>query len=195
MEESDSGGTTLDFKERLNQLYLSIILRYSSYIESKENLSVAELPTLITPNSNAVSEVSERIRGDGYSYESSFYDASVRALEFVKSEIDDVLLPVQFWILPEETLRFRLGDQVDKNILLCSILIRLGNPSAKVLIFIGEDSRKSYVYYEFNDGVYLLDLTDGIKLFKSRDEMLNAIGVSEHTTAYEFNDKMFIDIS
>ncbi|MCL5008080.1 MAG: hypothetical protein M1562_02420 [Candidatus Marsarchaeota archaeon] len=181
MEESDSAGTAPGFKDRMNQLYLSIILRYSSYIESKENLSVAELPTLVTPNSTAVSEISEQIKGDNYSYESSFYDASVRSLEFVKTEIDDVFLPVQFWILPDETLKFRLGDQVDKNILLCSILIKLGNPSTKVLIFIGEDSRKSYVYYEFNEGVYLLDLTDNIKLFKNKEEMFKGIGISEDT--------------
>ena len=81
MEESDSAGTAPGFKDRMNQLYLSIILRYSSYIESKENLSVAELPTLVTPNSTAVSEISEQIKGDNYSYESSFYDASVRSLE------------------------------------------------------------------------------------------------------------------
>ncbi len=184
-----------DVRDRLNQLYLSIIMRYRSYIEGRENLSVAELPRLVTPSSDGVSRKAAELKGDNYIYESGFYDASNAAVEFIKSGIDDVMLPVQFWIMPDEALRFRMGDQVDKSILLCSILIGLGNPSAKVLIIIKEDVRKAFVYYEFNSSIYIFDIEGEAKVFSGRDEMIKSLDIDEDSTVYEFNDKMFVDIS
>jgi hypothetical protein len=183
-----------DFKDRLNQLYLAVILRYRDYIEEKENLSVAELPRLVTPESPLVSRTADEIKGESYIYEANFYDASIRAQEFVRETVDEILLPVQFWILPDETIKFRLGDSIDSNILLCSLLIRLGNPSTKVLINIRDDERKAYVYYEFNNSIYLLDINEEAKAFPKKEDMLKLIGIDENSTAYEFNDKMFLDI-
>ena len=183
-----------DFKDRLNQLYLAVILRYRDYIEEKENLSVAELPRLVTPESPLVSRTADEIKGESYIYEANFYDASIRAQEFVRETVDEILLPVQFWILPDETIKFRLGDSIDSNILLCSLLIRLGNPSTKVLINIRDDERKAYVYYEFNNSIYLLDINEEAKAFPKKEDMLKLIGIDENSTAYEFDDKMFLDI-
>lgn len=191
----DSEEKAEDVKDRLNRLYLSIIMRYRSYIEERENLSVAELPRLITPSSDGVSRKVSELKGDNYVYESGFYDASNAAVEFIKSEIDDVMLPVQFWIMPDEVLRFKMGDQIDKSTLLCSMLIGLGNPSAKVLIDIKEDVRKAFVYYEFNGSVYLFSIGEEAKVFASRDEMIEFLDIDEESTIYEFNDKMFVDIS
>ncbi len=183
-----------DFKERLNQLYLAVIFRYRYYIEEKENLSVAELPKLVTPNSPMVSKLAEEIKGEEYLYEANFYDASIKARDFVRENVEDVLLPVQFWILPDETIRFGLGDNIDKNILLCSLLIRLGNPSAKVLINIREDTRNAYVYYEFNSNIYLLEMEGEVVAMQTKEEMIRRLGVNDESTAYEFNDKMFLDL-
>ncbi len=182
-------------KDRLNQLYLSIIMRYRNYIEERENLSVAELPSLITPNSDLVTKKAEELKGNNYTYELGFYEASTKALQFIKNEIDEVLLPVQFWILPDETIKFKLGDPIDKNILLCSLIIHLGNPSSKVIIIINETSRKAYVHYEFNEGIYLFNVNGSIKLFQKKEDMINYLDINENTSAYEFNDKMFVDIS
>ncbi len=183
-----------DFKDRLNQLYLAVILRYRDHIEEKENLSVAELPRLVTPESQLVSRTADEIKGEEYVYEANFYEASLKAQEFVRDKIDGVLLPVQFWILPDETIKFRLGDSIDNSILLCSLLIKLGNPSTKVLISIREDTRKAYVYCEFNNSIYLFDISEGVDAFQTKEDMLKHVGIDENSTAYEFNDKMFLDI-
>jgi hypothetical protein len=186
----------LDKHMRLSEVYLSIISRYRQYIEEKEDLSVAELPTLVTPKNQKVTDSVERIKsGFGvYSYDKNFHDASIKAFELVKKEIDDIVLPVQFWITPEEALTFRMGDSIDKNILLCSMLISLGNPSAKVLVRMHQDVMRIFVYYEFNGGVYELDLSNGIKEYKSKEEMISSLGIGEETIAYEFNNQMYADI-
>lgn len=182
-------------KDRLNQLYLSIIMRYRNYIEERENLSVAELPNLVTPNSDLVLKKVEELKSSNYIYESGFYEASTRALQFIKDEIDEVMLPVQFWILPDETIKFKLGDKIDKNTLLCSLLVGLGNPSSKVIIIINDGSRKEYVNFEFNDNIYLFNIDGSIKIFQNKEDMIKHLDISENTSAYEFNNRMFVDIA
>ena len=158
-------GRQADRESRLSQVYLAIISRYKDYIEEKEGLSVAELPTLVTPNNEKVAQKSDEIKAGflNYVYENNFIDASSRAYEFVRNEIDNITLPLQFWLTPAETLEFKMGDSMDKNILLCSILIRLGNPSAKVFVKMIENSRKVFVHFEFSDKVRLLGLENGIE--------------------------------
>ncbi len=181
---------------KLNQIYLFIISKYKDYIESGEKLSVAELPTMIMPKIPSVLKKANEIKETytDFVYEVNFVDVSIKAFDFVKNEIEDVSLPIQFWLTPEETLKFMSGDITDKNMVLCSLLIALGNPSAKVLVVINNNERKIVVYYEFNNSFTMLDLDDGIKLFSTKEDMLKSLGMTEDSIVYEFNDQMYIDI-
>ena len=190
----DLGGPKEEVK--LNEIYLAIISRYKDYIEEKEELSVAELPTLVTPQSDAVVRRAEAIRQElgQYDYQKNFYDAAVLAFEFVRDEIEEVVLPVQFWLSPDETIRFRMGDRIDRCILLCSLLVALGNPSSKVFVLKDEGSRKVYVYFEFNGLFILLDVEDGVKEFKDNAQMLSFFNITEDDTVYEFNNQSYADV-
>lgn len=198
MEESDVKGQQdqLEHLDRLNRIYLAIIMRYVSYIEEKESISVAELPTLVTPSNAEIIKKADTLKSKfaAYTYENNFFEASMAAFEFVKDKIEYVSLPLQFWLMPEETLQFMAGDIIDKNVLLCSLIISLGNPSAKVLIKIQNESRKVITYYEFNHRIYVLNVEDGVTEYDSRNSMLESINADDDTIAYEFNDKMYIDI-
>ncbi len=198
MEESvpQSGQDQSEHLERLNRIYLAIIMRYVNYIEEKESISVAELPMLVTPSNKEIIKRADSLKSkfSAYTYENNFFEASMAALDFVRDKIEYVSMPLQFWLMPEETLQFMAGDIIDKNVLLCSLIISLGNPSAKVLIKIQNESRKVITYYEFNGHIYVLNVDDGVVEYGSRDEMLENIHVDDDTVAYEFNDKMYIDI-
>ncbi len=181
---------------RLNDLYIAIISRYKDYIEEKEDLSVAELPTLVTPDSSAVKEKAEWVKSRfmNYTYANNFYDASILAFDFVSREIEDVILPLQFWITPTEAITFMMGDIMDKAILLCSMLIRLGNPSSRVFVKIDDSARRVFVYYEFKSTIYVLENGKDPKEFNAKDDMLKEIDFNEDTVAYEFNNQMFGDL-
>ena len=183
-------------QNRLEKVYLAIISRYKDYIEEKESLSVAELPVLVTPINQKVNEKADEIKSEflNYDYDSNFLEASQKAYEFVKNVIDNVVLPLQFWLTPEETLVFMLGDSMDKNILLCSMLVSLGNPSSKVLVKLVDSTRKTMVYYEFKGILYMLDLETGISNFSSKDELLKSLGMNDEAVAYEFNNQMYADL-
>lgn len=183
-------------EKRLNQIYIAIISRYKEYIEEQEGLSVAELPTLIMPNGEKVSSKSEEIKSSflNYSYDQNFHEASLEAYNFVKNAIEEIVLPLQFWLTPEETMEFMMGDSMDKNILLCSLLIKLGNPSSRVFVKMLESNRKVFVYYQFKNVLYLLDLDDEITELQDRRALLKMLDLKEETIAYEFNNQMYSDI-
>ncbi len=188
-------GKSDDTADRLNKLFLTIISRYSEYIEEHENLSVAELPTLITPKNGAIITKADEIKSHfgAYKYDKDFNNASIKAFDFVKENVTEVVLPLQFWLVPEETLAFMMGDAFDRNVLLCTMLIALGNPSAKVLVAMKGDSRKIFVYYE-HQGFVLFDINDGTKQFKTKEELLESLRIGDETTAYEFNDNVYTNI-
>ncbi len=181
----------------LNEVYLAIISRYKEYIEDKESISVAELPRLVTPNDEAVSRKAGDIKTEfqDYFFDKDFYDAGMKAFEFVKDKVATVVLPVQFWLTPGETLGFMVGDLMDKNVLLCSLLIKLGNPSARVFVVSKGGDKRTFVYFEFGGKVHAMDLDDGTKEYSSRDAMIETLNLDDDTTAYEFNDKLYIDVS
>lgn len=182
---------------RLNQLYLAIVSRYRDYIEEMEHLSVAELSTLVIPKNPVIAKKADEIKSSFgmYNYVSNFYEASIIAFYFVKNEIMDAVMPLQFWLTPEETMTFGIGDVIDRNILLCSLLIALGNPSAKVLVSVKNSNRSILAYYEFEDRAYILDFSVGFKKFESRNELIKSLGLDDDTVAYEFNDIAYMDIA
>jgi hypothetical protein len=186
-----------DRESALAMVYLSIIERYKDYIEEKENISVAELPTLVTPKEASVARKAEEIKAGimPYYFDSKFEEASRIAFQFVRDKIGSISLPIQFWLLPRETLAFGLGDSMDRCILLCSILIALGNPSAKVLIRIKDNERKVCVYCEHRGRFFFFDLKEMGRIFQTREELLGSLKVDEETTVYEFNDQTYRDIN
>ena len=178
-------------------MYLAIIERYKDYIEDRESISVAELPRLVSPKSEAVllkvGEIKQEL--SPFNYDTDFKEAGRRAFYFVKDKITEVLLPLQFWFTPEETLAFMMGDRMDKGILLCSMLVALGNPSAKVLMKIDGEDKKILVHYEFGGKTFVMDMDDGVNEFPSKEKMLEWLSIREETTAYEFNNQSYIDIN
>jgi len=181
---------------QMNKIYLAIISRYSDYIEEKENISVVELPKYITPKDEKVVEKANEIKAlfDNYTYEKDFYAASSTAYEFIKNEIEEINIPIEFWFYPIEIIEFKAGDIMDKNILLSSLLISLGNPSAKVLVTINENKRDIFSYYEFNNKVYRFDFKDGLKIFENKERMINSLLINTNTISYEFNDNIYFNI-
>jgi hypothetical protein len=187
----------LERELRLNQLYLAIISRYKDFIEEKEHVSIAELPGFVTPKAELVVKKADEIKSvfGAYNYDSHFYEASIDAFHSIKDAILDVSMPLQFWLTPEETLSFGIGDVLDRNTLLCSLLIALGNPSAKVLVYTKGGVRKVFTYYELGGKAYILDFDIGFKHFESREALIKSLSLDDESISYEFNDNMYVDIA
>ncbi|MCL5101839.1 MAG: hypothetical protein M1544_00580 [Candidatus Marsarchaeota archaeon] len=181
---------------KLNAIYLRIINRYGSYIANDESVSVAELPRLVTPKDPAVAKKAKDIMSNfsPYEYSRDFYSAAVMAYDYVRKEIYPIVLPVEFWLEPNETMEFGAGEKLDRYTLLCSLIIALGNPSAKILIVEKSERLEPTLYFEFNGSFYSMNFESDIAKLESREELLKNLGITDDTVAYEFNDKMYIDI-
>jgi hypothetical protein len=185
--------------EKYSNLYLEIIMRYRDYIEEEETLYVAELPTLVTPEDESVLSQVKSIRSmfAFYNYNEDFLSAAREAQYYVRDQISTVSLPIQFWLRPGQTLRLEAGDAFDKAVLLCTMLVSLGNVTSKVITKIMDSEKKFYVYCEFAGKVLLFDVESPAREFADRDAMLSELGIGrdESVTAYEFNDKMYNNLA
>jgi hypothetical protein len=184
--------------KKYNALYLDIIMRYKERIEEGEKLHLSELPKLVTPNDESVVAAANKIKEgfQSYSAEKDFQDAARKSFEFVKGSVTQVSLPVQFWLKPSEVLSIGAGDIFDQAVLLCSMLICLGNPSAKVISSVKNGEESIAVYYELNGKIVLLEISNGISELKDKNELLAKMGIymGSEATGYEFNDKMYSNI-
>ena len=189
----------IELLKKYNGIYVDVIMKYREYIEDQESIYVAELPRLVTPSDDAVAALATTIASkfNEYIYEQNFPDAARLAYEYVRDSVANVTLPIQFWLRPGQTIAHGAGDLFDKATLLCSMIIALGNPSAKIVITVDDSTRRMWVYFEFNGKVTAMDLERGISAFESRDSMLRSLGINDRgdATAYEFNDKMYIDLA
>jgi hypothetical protein len=185
--------------EKYNSLYLEVILRYKEYIEERETLHVAELPTLVTPDDEAVVSSVKNIKAmfSSYGYGADFLEAAREAEWYVRERITAISLPIQFWLRPSQTINLEAGDVFDKAVLLCSLLIGLGNVSSKIVTVVDGANRKLAVYCEFNDRILFFDMEGKMAEFGTKDEMLSSmrIGRGADVTAYEFNDKMYNNLA
>ena len=186
--------------KRYNKLYLDIIMRYKEYIEENEHMHIADLPKLVVPDNERVAEVCKSITAKlpFYRYEENFPDAARLAFDYVTRDITSVTLPVQFWLTPEEVISNGAGDVFDKAVLLCSMLIKLGSTSSKVMIAVSGDEKRTVVVYSELDGGKLLamDLEKGPIEFGGKNALLDSLPVKGDNEAvvYEFNDKMYSDL-
>ena len=184
--------------KKYNALYLEIIMRYKGKIEEGEQLHLPELTKLVTPSDEAVVAAVNKIREGFPSYDSEkdFSDAARKSFEFIKGSIVQVSPPVQFWLKPSEVLGIGAGDVFDRAALLCSMLVCLGNPSAKVIASAKNDEKTFAVYYESGGKLVVIEMADGISELKDKNELLAKIGIymGSETTGYEFNDKMYSNL-
>lgn len=182
--------------DAIERIYLAIISRYKGYIEEKESISVAELPRLVMPREERVlRKVSEIKSGyPQYSYDANFADASDEAFRYVSGGVDAVVLPLQFWLSPGDVLAFGAGDKMDKAILLCSLMVALGNPSSKVLVVMRGKTMHVFVYCEFKDKIRAYEIDGAADDYASKDEFYSAVGTKNADTAYEFNNQAYADL-
>ena len=180
--------------KRRAALYRRMLERYREVIEASEDKSVAELRSLINPENSAVQLLKGRLTEDfrPYIYERDFMQAAERAYAFVKDEIKNEPLPLDFWLTPEDMLELKVADEIDKAMLLCSLLIAFENHSAKVVVETGGRLRHAFVLFEFGGKTYKMDPAHGVFMSGTREEVLaEQLSGAEKKLVYEFNNSEY----
>lgn len=169
------------------KLYRLIIERYREMIEQGESRSVSDLKAMVMPHHEKIKELHESIT-EGfhpYVYGEHFSQAAKMCFEYVSS-FRTIPPPVSFWLGFSEMQELMAGDEIDKSLLLCSLLRSLGSESAKVFV---TDSRTSYVLFQFGGKSFVADHSQKELAEKGTGE--EALGAIKGRIIYSFNDKEY----
>jgi hypothetical protein len=171
------------------RLYRLIIDRYRDKIEEYETKSVSDLKSLIQPRDGLIAQIRDSITSafHPYVYEEHFLDAAKLAFSHVKS-FRTIPAPVSFWLSFSDMQELMAGDEIDKSILLCSILRALGSENAKVFV---TDTKNSYALFQFSGKSFVCDHSKGEFLGHESGEQ--ALGALRGKLLYAFNDKEYED--
>ncbi len=167
------------------KVYELILARYKDHIEENEHKSVSDLRSHISPYNDFIKSLKERLFSEfrPYEYEKHFPAAARVAVDYVNG-IKKVELPVSFWLGFETMDEFKVGDVIDKALLLASLLRALESPTAKVYI---TKTRKIYIGYEWKGEQSLINPESGSML---SGEEAQAIFTSD-PIVYAFSDLYF----
>ena len=168
-----------------------VVERYRKFIEDGEAKSIAELRSLVKPLDHTVVEIKINIQDafHPYVYDKHFVPAVQKALDVIFS-YRSVTLPVNFWLEFDEIQRLNASDDIDKAILLCSLLRSLGSETARVLITKNKDAM---VVFEFGQKQYVVEISR--KAMCAYPEGDDAFLQIKHMALYSFNDLEYEDLS
>ncbi|VVC03323.1 Uncharacterised protein [Candidatus Burarchaeum australiense] len=176
-------------------LYRRILERYREMIEKAETKTVTELRTLIVPDDPEVvklrDEILEAFRP--YIYQQHFEAAAHKAYEFVLGEVANEELPVDYWLEPRDIIELRSADEMDKAVLLCSLLRSLECESAKVVVE-SNGERHVFVGFEVGGRYVLMDPAHKKVVEGVREDVLMRMFGGGRKNVYEFNDKEYDEI-
>jgi hypothetical protein len=171
------------------RLYRLIIDRYRDKIEEYETKSVSDLKLLILPRDPKIAEMHESLVEDfhPYVYEEHFLQAAKMAFAYVSS-FRTLSAPVSFWLTFSDIQEMGAGDEIDKSLLLCSVLRSLGSENAKVFV---TDTRNSYVLFQFEGKSFVADHSQ--KELLQFDDGQQAISSLKGKLLYAFSDRDYED--
>ena len=167
------------------KLFRLIIERYRGEIEEHESKSVADLKGMILPHDPIITKTRDSLL-EGfrpYIYEEHFLAAAKMCCEYVAS-FATISPPVAFWLGFSDMQAILAGDEIDKSILLCSLLRSLGSPDARIFV---TDTKNSYVLCSFN-GKFHLSAHSGAEPSVCGSEA-EAILRMKGKPIYSFNDR------
>jgi len=176
-------------------LYRRIIERYREMIEKSETKTVTELRSLIVPKDAAVVKLRDGLLKEfrPYIFEQHFEEVARKAYAFVLDKVANEELPVDFWLEPRDVVELRVADEMDKAVLLCSLLRSLECESAKVIVE-SNGERHVFVGFEFKGKYMLMDPAHRVMVEGKREDVLKKRFGSGRKQVYEFNDKEYDEI-
>jgi hypothetical protein len=147
--------------ERLKErLYEALLKKYKDLINNSEKKTVGEVKGLIDKNDLTIQMFISRFKPEHYDFESQFMETAKKCYDFLIQEVDYYKLgfDLNFWLKPEEILKFKIADDEDLAVFLCSSLYALGNDKAEVLICEMDDfSTHAITIAEFKGAFMILD--------------------------------------
>lgn len=163
-------------RERLKErLYEALLKKYKDLINDSEKKTVGEVKALVNKNDLTTQMFVSRFKPEHYEFERHFLETARKCYGFLVKEVDYYKLgfDLNFWLKPEEILKYKIADDEDLAVFLCSILYALGNDKSEVLICEMDDfSTHAITITEFQGEFLVLDASQkqAFEQFKGQKE-------------------------
>lgn len=172
-------------KELRHMLYRLLLKKYSGTISEAERKTVGELKALVNSEDLTVQSIAMQAKRENYVFEKHYPEAMEKAFESLEG-IEHVSLDsdikLNFWLTPREMLSEKIADHEDFALLLCSILLALGDENASVVVAELDDlETHAFVVTEYREKFFLLDPC------RKKDEGLLSGNKEECLEKYSFN--------
>jgi len=173
------------------KLFRLIIERYREDIEEHENKSVSDLKGMVLPHDPIITKTRDSLLESfrPYIYEEHFLPAAKMCCEYVSS-FATISPPVAFWLTISDMQSILAGDEIDKSILLCSLLRSIGSPDARIFV---TNTKNSYVLCSFG-GKFHLSAHSGAEPAICESEQEALLRMSGKPL-YSFNDRDYSSLS
>ena len=152
--------------ENLCRLYEALLKKYRELINENERKTVGEIKGLVNKEDLTVLSFIDQFKPKEYNFERDYLDVLKKCYEFVVKEISYAKLDFElnYWFDASEILKYKVGDDEDIAIFLCSVMFALGDNNAAVVVFELEDySTHAVVITEFGGKFILLDATQKVE--------------------------------
>ncbi len=183
MEDINNLEEELKAVKKKNLLYSILLDRYRDLIEEKEEKSISALKYLINPEDKFIRSKVEEIKKQFEEYSNK--KAIQKTIEYIKT-IESIRWPVSFWLSFEDVDKYKIGDDMDKCLILCSLLKAL-HIDSQILI---DEDKHPYLLYNLDKDSFLIDCDKG-----EIDKGLKKDILVSKTFIYAFNDKEYEDLS
>ncbi|MEM4336258.1 MAG: hypothetical protein QXY61_04585 [Candidatus Anstonellales archaeon] len=167
------------------ELYRLIVMRYKELIEKSEDKTITEVRAMISPYNEFIQKKKAELLSDFPSYdpEKDFFSIAQKAIEYIKG-IENIEMPVKFWLSFEELDRLRAGNVYNQSILLASLFRALDGKD--VLVYATEKGN-FYVGFSWQGLRYAVNPENGAMFIGEDVSKL----FQEDRPMYAFSDLVF----
>ena len=153
------------------EIYKLVISRYRMMINEKESHSVSEIRQKVSPYTDFIKNLRERIINElpKYDYHSDFLTAVQKAISYVQ-RIHTCEFAFNFWVDFVEMDQLKIGTSMDKALLFAALLRSFESEDVRILV-----TKKGKVFVKFGwktlsyffvpESGSLLAGPDGLKIF------------------------------
>ncbi len=154
--------SSFEFSEKALKLKLYRVLleKFAPLINEQGKKTVGEIKGLVNGDDLTIQGIVAELKPQNYEFERDYLSVAKKAFEFVKKEIEfaKVDFNLVYWLEPREIMTYRVADDGDIAVFLCSMLHALGDEQASVILAEMEDlSTHAFVLIEHNEKAYFLD--------------------------------------
>ncbi|MGB9719477.1 MAG: hypothetical protein ACPL06_02695 [Candidatus Anstonellales archaeon] len=171
--------------EKECELYRLIVMRYKELIEKSEDKTITEIRAMVSPYNDFVQKKKEELLSSlpSYNPEKDFFSAMQKAIEYIKS-IENIEMPIKFWLGFEELDRLKAGDVYNQALLLASLFRAL---DGKDVLVYSTEKGNFYVGFSWQGLRYVVNPANGAMFIGEDIAKL----FQEDKPMYSFSDLAF----